>query len=236
VKGDNDMKRPFCGFVMLFLTTASVQVHAQNAYIGVVGGVNFADLDLEFMDKTITGYDIQSLALFGIGGFFGISVNEHLSIQLEPMYLQKGGLYTRPPGADMRLQSNQLELPLLLKAGIGEKVRPYILGGVFVSFVLKSSIEVEMAGRTWVGDPTEFLKKTEYGAVFGAGISFPVWKGSTFIEGRYALGLTNVNKGGSMNLTNGSLVLSGPQTDPRDEITTKGWQIMVGYQLPLGAE
>ena len=105
-----------------------------------------------------------------------------------------------------------------------------------MSFVLDASIEVEMAGRTWVGDLTEILKSTEYGAVFGAGISFPVWKGSTFIEGRYALGLSNVNEGGSLNLTSGNLELSGPQTDPRDEIRTKGWQIMVGYQLPLGAE
>jgi len=93
-----------------------------------------------------------------------------------------------------------------------------------------------MASLTWVGDLTEILKRTEYGAVFGAGMSFPVWKGSAFIEGRYALGLTNLNKGGSVNLTNGSLVLSGPETDPRDEIKTKGLQIMVGYQLPLGAE
>lgn len=230
------MKRALYGFVVLFVITSVMPVHAQNAYIGIVGGANFADLDLEYVDKTITGYDIQSLTLFGVGGFFGISVNEYLSVQIEPMYLQKGGVYTRPPGPDMRIQSNQLELPLLVKAGIGEKVRPYIMGGLSMSFVLDASIEVEMAGRTWVGDLTEILKRTEYGAVFGAGISFPVWKGSTFIEGRYALGLSNVNEGGSLTLTSGNLELSGPQTDPRDEIRTKGWQIMVGYQLPLGAE
>lgn len=230
------MKGALHGFLALFVVTSVMPVHAQNPYIGIVGGVNFADLSLEFVDKTITNYEIQSRTLFGVGGRFGISVNGYLSLHIEPMYLQKGGVYTRSPGPDMRIQSNQLELPLLVKAAIGDKVRPYIMGGVFMSFVLNASIEIDMAGRTWGGDLTQILKSTEYGAVFGAGISLPVWKGLTFIEGRYALGLTNLNEGGSVNLTSDSMVLSGPQTDPQDEINTKGMQIMVGFQLPLGAD
>jgi len=230
------MKRSLCGFILVSFITLVMPVHAQNAYVGVVGGLNFADLNMEFADKTITPYDLQSRTLYGVGGFFGISVNEYFSLQIEPMYLKKGGIFTRPTVPDMRIRSNQLELPLLVKAGIGEKVRPYVMGGVSVSFVMDASVEVEMGGLSWVGDLTEILKRTEYGVLFGAGIHIPVWIGSTFIEGRYALGLTNLNKGGSLNLTSGNLVLSGPQTDPRDEIKTKGMQIMVGYQFPLGTE
>jgi len=230
------MKRPLYGIVVAFVITSVIPVHAQTPYIGVVGGVNFADLNIEFADKTITDYDIRSRTLFGVGGFFGISLNEYLSLEIEPMYLQKGGIYTRPPAPDMRIQSNQLELPFLVKAGIGENVRPYIVGGVLMSFVLSASIELEMADRVWEGDLKQVLKSTEYGAVFGAGISLPVWKGMAFIEGRYAMGITNLNKGGSLNLTSGNLVLAGPETDPQDEIKTKGIQILVGFQLPLGAE
>jgi hypothetical protein len=178
------MKRSLFGFVLVFVITPVMPVHAQNPYAGVVGGVNFADLNIEFVDKTITNYDIQSRTLFGVGGIFGISVNEYLSLQIEPMYLQKGGIYTRPPGPDMRIKSNQRELPLLVKAGIGEKVRPYIMEGVSMSFVLDASIEVDTVGHSWVGDLGQILKSTEYGAVFGAGIGFPVWKGLAHIEGR----------------------------------------------------
>ena len=105
-----------------------------------------------------------------------------------------------------------------------------------MSFVLNASIEVELAGRTWEGDLAQILKGSEFGALFGAGIRLQVWKSVIFLEGRYALGLTNLNKGGSLNLTSGGLVLSGPQTDPQDEIKTKGIQIMVGFQYPLGVE
>jgi hypothetical protein len=230
------MKQSHYGFVVVFVITMVMPVHAQSPYIGVVGGVNFADLTIEFVDKTITDYDIRSQTLFGVGGIVGIAVNEYVSLQLEPMYVRKGGIYTRSPAPGMSITSNQIDVPLLVKAGIGEKVRPYIMGGVFVSFVLDASIELDMAGRTWEGDLTQVLKSTEYGVLLGAGISFPIWKGVTFIEGRYALGLSNLNEGGTINISSGSLVLEGPQTDPGDVIKTKGLQIMVGFQLPIGAE
>jgi len=230
------MKKSLYIFVAILIITLGVPVHAQKAYVGVFGGANFADLKINFVDNTITDYDVQSRTLFGIGGFFGIYLNEYLSIQLEPMFVQKGGVFTQASVPDMRIKSNQLELPLILKAGIGENIRAYIIGGVFLSLVLDATVETELAGLSLEGDLTEILEKTEFGSVFGAGISIPLWKGSAFIEGRYALGLTNLNKGGNINLTNGNLLVAGPQTDPRDEIKTMGIQIMLGYQLPLGWE
>ncbi len=230
------MKKSLYVFVAVLIITLGLPIHAQNAYVGVLGGVNFADLKINFVDNTITDYDIRSRTLFGVGGFIGIYLNEYLSIQFEPMFVEKGGVFTRASIPDMRITSNQLELPLILKAGIGENIRAYVIGGVFLSFVLDATLETELAGLSLEGDLTEILNKTEFGTVFGAGISMPVWKGSAFIEGRYALGLTNLNKGGNINLTNGNLLVAGPQTDPRDEIKTMGIQIMLGYQLPLGRE
>ena len=229
------MKRIMTLYTVMIISLLMNTTYAQWS-IGIMGGPNFADLEINFVDNTITDYDVQSRTLFGVGGFFGIYLNEYLSIQLELMYVEKGGVFTQPSIPDMRIKSNQIELPLILKAGIGENIRAYIIGGVFLSFVLDATVETELAGLSLEGDLTEILKKTEFGAVFGTGISIPVWKGSAFIEGRYALGLTNLNKGGNLNLTNGNLLVAGPQTDPQDEIKTIGIQIMLGYQLPLGWE
>jgi hypothetical protein len=230
------MKKSRYIFVVVLIITLGVSVQAQKAYVGVLGGANFADLKINFVDNTITDYDVQSRTLFSVGGFFGLYLNDYLSIQLELMFTEKGGVFTQPSVPDMHIKSNQLELPLILKAGIGENIRAYIIGGVFLSFVLDATLETELAGISFEGDLTEILNKTEFGTVFGAGLSIPVWKGSAFIEGRYVLGLTNLNKGGNINLTNGNLLVAGPQTDPRDEIKTMGIQIMLGYQLPLGWE
>ena len=228
------MKSSLCGFITVLSITLVMPVQAQKTYVGVLGGMNFADLKIVFEDQTLTDHDVQSRTLFGVGGFFGISLNEYLSVQLEPMYVSKGGVYTKPSIPDMTISSSQLEVLLLLKGEIGEQVRPYILAGPFVSFVLEASLKASMGGREFEGNLLEILKRTEYGALFGAGISIPAWKGYAFIEGRYALGLTNMNKGGSLDLTDGSVVVAGPTTVPGDEIKTMGVQIMVGYQLSLG--
>ena len=136
----------------------------------------------------------------------------------------------------MNVESSHLELPLLFKVGIGDKIRPYLLAGPTIGFVLSSQIETEMAGLLLKGDLMDILNRTEFGAVFGAGLSVPVWKGSVFIEGRYALGFSNLNKGGSIDFTVGDFVIPGPDTDPADELKTMGIQIMAGYQLPLGGK
>jgi hypothetical protein len=228
------MKKLLLPLVSVFIIPFSSPVLAQNVYGGVLGGPNFADLSINITDMTHTGYEVSSRTLFGVGGFVGINLNKFLYIQLEPMFLEKGGLYTEPSTPDMRIKSNHIDVPLILKAGIGEKIQPYILGGCYLSFLLDASLETELAGLSLVGDLTEIMNRTEFGVLIGAGISIPVWYGSLLLEGRYALGLTNLNKGGDVNFKSGNLVVSGIQTDPNDEIKTKGFQIMLGYQLPIG--
>ena len=230
------MKKLLLVFVSVFIVTFSSPVLAQNVYGGVLGGSNFADLSINFANMTHTGYEVSSRTLFGIGGFVGINLNKFLSIQLEPMFLQKGGLYTEPLTPDMRIKSKHIDIPLILKAGIGDKIQPYILGGCYLGFLLDASLETELAGISLAGDLTEIMNRTEFGILAGAGISIPVWYGSLLLEGRYALGLTNLNKGGDVNFKSGNLIVVGIQTDPNDEIKTKGFQIMLGYQLPIGRD
>lgn len=230
------MKQLLYGFITFFMIPLVSSVHAQKAYIGIFGGPNFADLEIASKDETWTDFDVKSKTKFGAGGFFGISLNKYISIQLEPMYVGKGGVFTEPPIPDINIKSNQLEFPVIMKVGIGEKVRPYIIGGMWISFVLDASIETEVAGLLLVGDLTKIIKRTEYGVLSGAGISIPVWIGSVFIEGQYALGLTNLNKGGYLDLEYHNLAIAGIQTNPEDKIKTKGFRIMFGYQLPLGIQ
>ena len=99
-----------------------------------------------------------------------------------------------------------------------------------------ASLSAELAGRVWEGDFLQVLKRTEFGVVFGGGVSFAMLNGSAFIEGRYALGLANFNKGGSFDLRSDNLVAGRFTTDPKDELKTRGILVMIGYQLPLGGE
>jgi hypothetical protein len=229
------MKQVRYGLIAFLMVTLAGSVRAQETYVGILGGLHFADARLVFENDPTSSHDFNARTLFGVGGFIGLSLNEYVSIQFEPMFLQKGGIYTEPTTTDMNVKSSQLELQLLLKAGMGKLIHPYVFAGPFMSYVLNANVNLDLAGHRFQGNLMTILKRTEYGAVFGSGISVPVWRGSAFIEGRYALGLSNLNKGGRADLTSGSLLVS-LDTLPGDELKTMGIQIMVGYQLPLGGE
>jgi hypothetical protein len=229
------MKRLRYGLVAFLMATLAVSVHAQQMYAGILGGLHFADAKLVFENDPTSNHSINAKTLLGVGGFFGLSLNEYVSVQLEPTFLQKGCIYVEPPMAEMDMKTSQLEVQLLLKAGIGRHIRPYVLAGPFISLVLDASAEVDLAGHHFEGDLMQILKRTEYGVVFGAGVDAPLGPGSAFIECRYGLGLSNLNKGGRLDLKSGSLVLP-MDTLPGDDLKSMGVQIMVGYQLPLGGE
>jgi hypothetical protein len=223
------------GLVAFLMATLAVSVHAQQIYAGILGGLHFADAKLVFENNPTSNHSINAKTRFGVGGSFGLSLNEYVSVQLEPMFLQKGGIYVDAPAAEMDMKTSQLELQLLLKAGMGGQIHPYILAGPSISFVLDASAKADLAGRRFEGDLMQILKRTEYGVVFGAGISAPVGPGSALIECRYGLGLSNLNKGGRLDLKSGSIVLP-MDTLPGDDLKMMGVQIMAGYQLPLGGE
>ncbi|MEJ2614262.1 MAG: porin family protein [Ignavibacteriaceae bacterium] len=227
------MKKLIYGIITLFLITFVQPIQAQETYVGIIGGLNFADLEITLKNGMSNDFDVGAKTKVGIGALFGISFNKYLSLQLEPKYIGKGGLVTQTSTPDITMKSSQLDIPLILKAGIGEKIRPYIFAGMFISFVLDASMEAEVSGILLKGDLTQVLEQTEYGALFGAGINVPVWIGSAFVEGRYALGLTNLNLGGNVYLKYNNMSVAGIQLDPGDKIKTKGISIMLGYIFPL---
>ena len=227
------MKGSLHRFVAMLILTLAEPAHGQNFFAGVAGGLHFADLRITIADPTVTDYETKARTLFGFGGFLGISVDEYLSVQLEPMYVAKGGILTQGAMPEVKIKTSQIDLPLLATLSIGEKVRPFLAAGPFASFILDASLSTELAGRVWEGDFQQVLKRTEYGVVFGAGVGFAMLNGSAFIECRYALGLTNCNKGGSFDLKSDNLEAGRFSTDPNDEIKTRGVLVMIGYQLPL---
>ena len=227
------MKGSLHGFVTMWILTLVVPAYGQDFFAGVAGGVHFADLKITIADPTVTDYETKARTLFGFGGFIGIPVNEYLSVQLEPMYVAKGGILTQGAMPEVKIKSSQIDVPLLATLGIGEKVRPFLTAGPFASFILDANMSTELAGRVWEGDFMQVLKRTEFGVVVGAGVGFAISNGSAFIECRYALGLTNCNKGGSFDMRSDNLVAGRFSTDPNDEIKTRGILVMIGYQLPL---
>jgi hypothetical protein len=201
---------------------ASSAALAQTTF-GVKGGANIAEVstnvpDLEDLTSSKTGFVGGAFATFGLGTIF--------ALQPEVLYSQKGFKAADDVfDIDAQLKTNYFEIPLLLKAQLAlVLVRPAIYAGPVVSFETSCKVAGSEGGIDISVDCDDDLdgfesrKKTDWGAVFGANIDFMLGPIVLILDGRYQLGLTNLND---------------DPAAPEEEVKTRMWQFMagVGFQI-----
>ena len=224
-------KLPFL-LSMIVVLSLVIPGTGQEFYIGATGGMNIAEMKI-----TGDGEEQEETPLnrLGIGGVFGFRFDDNFSLQLRPLYLQKGGTLDQDsPSPDIDFRTSFIELDLSLKAATGNTIRPYILAGPSIGFLMTSELEFDLAGNKVKGDITDISKKTEYSLGIGAGVEYSFWNGFLFVEGRYLHGLNNLNKGGVVELKVNGLVAGTQEIANDDEYKNRGFQIMAGFALPLG--
>jgi len=201
--------------------------------LGVIGGLNIANLN----GKDVDGekIDFSSRTAFGVGGVLDVGLSENISLRFEPMYLQKSAEFTDTDPdlgtATFAFKGAYLEVPALLKIALGtSSTRPYLMVGPSIGVNLSSKLKFSASGISAEIDAKEITKSTDLGLAFGAGVSFPVGASSIFVEGRYALGLTDIAREGTLEFM-GEEIVSGDA-----EVKTRGVQIMGGVTFPLGGK
>lgn len=214
-------------FVIPIVLLLGTPAFAQN-HLGIIGGLNIANLNGKDVDGVKV--DFSSRMAMGIGGVVEIGLNEKVALRLEPMYLQKGAKFSSnlvdEDFSQVTFKSAYLEVPLFLKIALGTSAtRPYVLAGPFIGFNISSSLDA-----SGIAVKEKIAKSTDFGLGFGAGVSFPAGNNSMFIEGRYALGLTDVAKAGAVEGMGGRL------TADDVDIKTRGILLMAGITFPLGGK
>jgi hypothetical protein len=210
-------------FVRMALPLAlliAVPLQAQTT-IGVKGGINVAnvstdDPDFEDLNESKTGFVGGAYANFGLGGVF--------AIQPELLYSQKGFKW-KEFDVEPQFKVNYFEIPVLLKAQFPmEMIRPAVYAGPVVSFETscKLGFAQDEISADFDCDSTEAgaadRKTTEFGAVFGANLDLFVGPVVLTVDGRYQLGLTDLN--------------DNPDT-PDESVKNKVWQFMAGVGFTL---
>ena len=193
------------------LTLISVLPATAQVNLGVIGGLNLANLSVD-PDQ---GVDISNRTAIGIGGILSFGMGETLALQLEPMFLQKGAkLKFSEQGftLETEFKISYIEVPAMLKFAFGSSdTKPYVMAGPTVGFLLSAKAEDE--------DVKDDVKSIDFGLAFGGGVSLPMGNNTLFVEARYSLGLSDIND---------------DPDDPDTSIKTKGIQIMAGITFPLG--
>jgi len=217
----------------------ALPVGAQQYYVGAVGGLNFADMDLVYAtgDDQVT----VSRTALGIGGVFGLRLTKNVCLELQPMYLQKGGTDKADQvNPDIEWRYSFLEVPTFAKVTFGQEIRLYVMAGPTFGFLLSAEAEGEVGGvfggqplRTYKAALKDVTKSLDFGIGFGAGLSVSIGANIVFVDGRYTLGLANILQNGTIEWKSGEDVIEG-QVSEGAELSTRGFQIMVGAAFPIG--
>jgi opacity protein-like surface antigen len=139
---------------------------------------------------------------FLIGGFLDYRLGNTISLQTELNYQKKGGKFNGTPegtGAVIRREFNYLTIPLLVKAnfhdqGLGEKCDLALFTGPYLGFLTSAHSNVKTGSITTPVDINSQAEKTDWGIIFGGGVSYNLANGGAIIaELRYQMGLNKVD-------------------------------------------
>jgi len=195
----------FAFFFAALATNASAQ-----ASFGLRGGVNLSTWTINGEAEEELG-DFQknrTSLLFGV--ISEIRFSDNLAIQPEINFIQKGTRFeeseTDPVlgNASFKLDYilNYIEVPVLLKGGAGFGAgRIDVLAGPSFGYALngKQKSEITFLGMTEketedIDFKEDEVSRTDFGLQFGAALSLNLGSSAKlFVDGRYLLGLTNLN-------------------------------------------
>ncbi|MCG8606186.1 PorT family protein, partial [bacterium] len=155
---------------------------AQN-YVGVVGGVNLSNLDID----PNPGIDFDRLNRMAIGGVIGLQLVNHLKLHIEPMYLQKGAVLRNFDlslgNSEFKYKVEAFELPVFLRVDLtSSRIQPYLLAGPTAGVITNTTVEVAASGIEFEGDADNIAKTIDFGVGFGGGLSLQVGGQALFLE------------------------------------------------------
>ena len=173
-----------CAFALLCTATAS----AQGLTLGVKGGVNLATQRNSGEGDSAA---LQSRVGLVAGVFATLPLFSRLELQPEALFTSKGTSVDFD-GTESSLVVDYLEVPALLRLSHrgGGKLHYYVAGGPTVGFLLRAVARTKFATATEEFDIKDDVNRFDFGVGVGGGVEI----GSLVIDGRYTLGLQDIDK------------------------------------------
>jgi len=140
---------------------------------------------------------------FLVGGFLEYKAGNLLSLQTEINYQKKGSKITSNlVGTEsvVRREFNYLSIPVLVKgtihdSGLGDKWDISFFTGPYMGFLTSANLNLKTGNITTKTDIDGQAEKTDWGVIFGGGVSYKINNGCAIIaELRYQMGLSKVDK------------------------------------------
>ena len=217
------MKRVVAAAVLAFLFALPVMAQTNPIVLGFKGGVNLANLSID--PDTDPSPDMY-LGL-AVGGLLGFEISPGMTLDTNFLYIQKGAKWESDFEGDTFKETDKYSYvvinPMLRFAVQNQGLRPYFMAGPEIGFLVDATATGEINGEDQDDvDLKDFTKSTDFGVNFGAGLEFPSGNSAFFVEGRYAMGLTDIMDDGDEGTK---------QEDEQAEVKHRGIYLMGGVRF-----
>jgi len=169
-----------CGMVVICASPA----FAQGFGLGVKGGVNIATQEIKGDDG---GPSLDPRYGGVVGAFVTLPLLPWVGLQAEGLYSMKGTRF-KSQGIEAALHLDYAEIPVLVKVRFAH--RYYAAAGPSMAFAMRARTRTSFGGVTEEIDVMDQVKRFDFGVAMGGGVEF----GSVVVDGRYTLGLTDIDK------------------------------------------
>jgi hypothetical protein len=203
--------------LFLFVLAAG-SAAAGAADFGIKGGINIANIHGE--DPEDEG-DWKNG--FAGGVFIDLGITPLFALQPEILYVQNGSKTTFLEG-EWSLKFNYLQVPVLAKVDlpVGGSLVPVLYAGGYAGLLLDSKLTVEAGNNSGTIGLKDNTKSYDAGLVFGAALDFTVGTGTMTIEGRYNLGMVEIDDG-----IGGGIF--GIEEAEKTDMKNESWMVMASY-------
>jgi hypothetical protein len=204
------MKKLFFSVILVISFFYLTQPINAQVKIGIQAGLNLTDINTK--NYSLRDFNTAIRTRFVAGGLISYNFLSLLEVQFEPAYVQKGAKANFseeyqgiPVDVEGSVTANFIDIPILLKANlINGPIKPYLLLGGSIDFLIgDANLTIDNASVNGqdvtplipneLKDQKLDIKNKDYILCLGAGIEIPVGLLSVLIEGRYDIGLTNLN-------------------------------------------
>jgi hypothetical protein len=155
---------------------------------GLKGGVNLANLN----GDNFSDADVRSGLNIGVVLEFSLPLSP-IGIESGLYYSQKGAS-NEDLGVTSTLKTDYLEVPVLAKLSFGPPgpIKPHLLAGPYLGFLLNSEAVEESGGASSTIDFKDSTNDVDFGLTGGIGLDVNMGLATLSLQARYSLGLTEV--------------------------------------------
>ena len=178
--------------VLIALVAVALVPQTLSAGVGIKGGYSWSKFSLTSSEPPPFAFGY--LPYFVGGLYFNINLGL-FSLQPEVLYTRMGAKYAVDADS-LQYRFDYIQVPILIKLNVIPvgPVRPFIAVGGYGSYLLRAKGVMVVEGVSEETDVADMMQKYDYGVVGAAGVTFRLPGISLSVEGRYNLGLANVEK------------------------------------------